>query len=229
MAIASVTEWLRNEPKNFHQGRMIYQQYGEDLLTLTIIKSGTGSYHLSKLIAGMEDLNKLQNLKPKHIKIPDVFVAPPEPGSKDPLQKTNLDYAPKEIQAIRDNKNLLYAQARNLHASVRVLDDQQQRLEAGLKILDNMDKVNEAWIIMDEWAATGVVKEAQAKEIEKTVSDFTLIELIKAQNNLPPNISKYKSSYKNAKDPAKKAMYLAKMEAASAQLKAIKSKINELI
>lgn len=234
MAIASITTWLTSPNKSYVHGRALYQQYGDDKLVLTIINSGSSSYHFSKLHEALDKLNAQSNLEPKRI----TFVAPPPPepdvsagGTPGAISKvkTNLDVAPPEIRAIRDDKNLMHAEARHLHTMLRLMDSKEHRLEAALKILDNMDKVNESWVAMDEWERTGVITKLQQEETIKAVNELSTQELFKEIKNLPSSISKARKRYNDNTDPKKKTKALAKVHSLVARQSEVKRRIDELV
>src|SRR5690606_10562475 len=97
MAIASITAWLKSPKRDYHHGKMLYEQYGDDQLILTIIRTGSTSYHFNKLLAGLEALNKFSNMEPQQIKIVD---PPPVDDASDKWAG-----APDPIIEIRNEKN----------------------------------------------------------------------------------------------------------------------------
>src|SRR3546814_10212948 len=102
MAIAVITQWL-DGPRDFSRGRSLYEQYGSDPVVLTLIRTGTSHYHLSKLVAALEELNRQANIQPKPIVIGDLMATHSAKSSPD------LVGAPAEIWDIRAEKNLAYA------------------------------------------------------------------------------------------------------------------------
>lgn len=228
MAIASITAWLTDKNPNYQLGCSLYEQYGEDRLILTIIKSGSGSYHFNKLKEALEFVNTKVNLVPKQI----VFVEPTPVETitqRGTLVKTNVDNAPPEIRKIRDDKNKLYAQARHLHQAITALDSDELRLEAALQILDNMDGVNERWVALDNWKVTGEVMDiAQNKTLEE-VKELSTNDLLKEQKNLPTYISKARANVKKTNDPVKKAKYQLKVQHLISRLTEIQRRVNELV
>lgn len=227
MAIASITVWLNEKNPSYHHGRLLYEQYGDDRLVLTIIKSGSGSYHFAKLKEALEFLNTKTNLIPKQI----VFV-PPVAEEFTPAGekvKTNLDNAPAEVRKIRDDKNKLYAEARHLHVTIKSLDNDELRLAAALTILDNMDVVNEIWVALDTFAKTGEIMKIKHEETLAEVSELSLPELLKESKNLPPNISKARGNANKTADPVKKSKYQLKVQHLIIRLAEVQRRLNELI
>lgn len=173
----------------------------------------------------MEAVNLQKDLTPKKIVIPEVILEAPSPSKV----KTNVEFAPAEIQEIRNRKNLAYAQARKLHETIRVMDDPAHRLEAMLQLLANMDFVQECWTIMDQWAKSGEITALQEKKAAATIENLTLQQLLQQQGNLPSYICKAKKSYKLATDPRKKAKFLAGLQEKTIRLEQITNRINTLI
>ena len=235
MAIASITAWLISPNPNFIHGRMLYEQYGADRLILTIIQSGSGTYHFNKLFEAMVLLNQQSNIEPKRITYspppPEepALTEPKEPGVSITKVKTDLDNAPPEIRAIRDEKNLKYAEARHALAVARVSDSKEHRLEKALLILDNMDIVNESWLAMDTWRETGKIIELQKEEVIASVSELSLQELLQEQKNLPTYLSKARKRHNEHKDPVKKVKALAKVTSLSNRLSQVKRRIDALV
>lgn len=221
MAIASITAWLHNPKRDFHQGRMLYEQYGDDRLVLTIIRTGSGSYHFSKLQEAMEALNKLSNLQPKAIVIHDLA-----PIDKKPEV---WDEAPDPILEIRNEKNRRYALARKRFETIRVMDSQEHRAEAALLLLDDMDFVNESWSAIDTWRETGVIKEVEKKEAKTSISDLSLKELMKQSKNIESYISKDKKKILSEKNPGKLLELKQRLELRVFKLAEMNRRIDELI
>lgn len=227
MAIASISAWLNNTNPNFHHGRMLYEQYGDDALVLTIIKSGSGSYHFSKLKEGLEKLNEQSNIQPKKIVL-DVPVHQ-EPVKYETKEKVNLDNAPAEIWEIRNQKNLEFAYARQLHLNIKLMDSVDHRLEAALQLLDHMDYVNKSWLIIDEWNKSGIVTKMEQEAVEQSVADLTTQDLLKELKNLPSSISKARKRYNDHTDPRKKTKALAKVQSLLNRQIEIKRRVDAIV
>jgi hypothetical protein len=227
MAIASITGWLENPDRTYHQGRALYEQYGENKAILALIKSGSGSYHLGKLIEGLRLVNQQCNLVPKPIVIGNYSAPAPNvaPG------KTNLDFtsAPDQILRIRDEKTQNYAQARALFANIRVMDSKQHRLKAGLELLDLMDKVNEAWSVIDAWKDTGKIAEQKQAETEKDVAALTIRELIAESRNLPTYITKDRKLLETDLPDAKRVEVAFRLQFRIARLKLINNRLDGIV
>lgn len=222
MAIASITAWLNGSDKNYHHGRLLYEQYGNDPLVLAIIRTGSGQFHFNKLHEALEELNRQANIKPK----PIVFEAPPERV----LSKSGaLDDAPGEIWTIRNEKNQRYAQARKLFESIPFMDDQKHRLEAGMELLEHMKYVEEAWGAIDHWRETGTIRELKKKETVKEVAELPLGELIRQEKNLQSTISKDRKRAREAKTDIDRAKIEQRIEERQFKLAELRKRINELV
>lgn len=221
MAIASITAWLHDPKRDFHHGRMLYEQYGDDRLVLTIIRSGSGPYHFSKLLVAMEALNKLPNLQPKKIFVPDLPLVDKKPEV--------WQDAPDPILGIRNEKNRRYAEARKIFETIRIMDSQEHRAEAALLLLDNMDFVNESWSAIDTWRETGIVKEVKQKEAEVSISDMDVRDLIQKSKNIATYISKDKKKILLEKNPAKLLKLKRRLELREFELAEMNRRIDELI
>lgn len=222
MAIASITQWLDGS-RDFVEGRGLYEQYGSDPVVLAVIRTGSGTYHFSLLLEALEELNAQTNLQPKPITIPEVVMSKREAkGSPDLLG------APDELWQVRADKNLAYAQARALHERIRVMDSRDHRRDAALELLNKMDEVADAWQVLDEWKATGRVRELRKSETTKGVSELSLAELIKQEKNLQTYISKAKKRFATAA-PEKRAKIGATLEANQHKLEEVRRRMNELV
>jgi polyhydroxyalkanoate synthesis regulator phasin len=229
MAIESITAWLNSADRNFLHGRLLYEQYGDDRLILTIIKSGSGNYHLQKLTEGLEKVNQLSNLQPKKITFEPPAPQPIAEPKKKQKSSPDLAAAPEVIQDIRNQKNERYAKARHLHQTIRSMDSKQHRLEAGLELLNLMDFVNESWFIIDEWVKKGTVLEMKKEEAIQSVADLTLPELVAASKNIPSSISHARKRYNISTDPRARTRALAKIQELQTKLEQVKRRLSELI
>jgi hypothetical protein len=222
MAIASITGWLNNPHKTYHQGHALYEQYGDNPVLKVLLKSGSTSYHLAKLKAGLEEVNKKSNLVPKPIVIsqfiPEQLVSP---------GKTAHDYkdAPEKILQIRDLKTNRYAQARKLFEMIRVLDSADLRKQAALEMLDHMDFVNESWAVIDEWKANGVIREIEEKQSTIEIADLCIPDLLKESKNLPSYISKAKTKLAKAKTPTSQVKASARLHMLERRYEIIKQRM----
>jgi len=224
MAIASITAWLNNPSRSYEHGRLLYEQYGTNRVTLRILSSGSSSFHFSKLQAALEEVNKQSNLEPKPIVLPEHHLIVPErPGDRVSEYKD----APDKILEIRNEKNRHYAQARRLFETARVLDSQSQRLDAALQILDHMDYVGEAWAAIDDWKKDGRIREIAQKQAEKDVSELSLVELIKEEKNLGPNISKDKGRLEAAESSKKKIEIAERLKSREIRLDLIRRRLRD--
>lgn len=228
MAIASITAWLNSPSPNFLHGRLLYEQYGSDRLALTIIKSGSGSFHFEKLRIALEELNAHNDLVPKQI----VFKEPVREqaiSSAKEKGKHDLINAPEAIRTVRDEKNRIYAQARHWFTAIRGIDGDEHRLEFALKILNAMDSVKESWEVIDNYISSGQITELKREETIAEVSSLNTSELLKASKNIPTYITKARKDITNATDPNKKAKHQVKLQDLLTRLDEVKRRLNEIV
>jgi hypothetical protein len=225
MAIASITQWLNDPQRSYQVGKLLYEQYGDNKVVLSLINSGSSSFHQQQLFTALQKVNLKVNLEPKKIVIPDLSSENQERSK--PI--TNYTSAPEQILNIRDEKSLNFAKARKLFESVRVMDSQEHRLEAGLQILDLMDKVNEAWEIIDQWNDSGKIAELKQIEEEKAIEEMNIHELIRDKAKLMPNISKDKKRILGAKNDKDKLKYTQKYEARKQRLALVLERIENAV
>src|SRR3546814_4492438 len=102
-----------------------------------------------------------------------------------PSEKSSPDLvgAPAELWDIRAEKNLAYARARKLYEAIRINDSRTYRLEAALKLLDEMDAVNDAWGVIDEWKETGGVRDTRKKKAKVDIASLSMPELIRQERS----------------------------------------------
>jgi hypothetical protein len=228
MAIASITQWLNSPDKNYLQGRLLYEQYGNNRVTLALISSGSGSYHLSKLITALADINSRPEIKPQQIAIAKV-VAVPMPVVK--ASKEAIDYkdAPQLILDIRAQKTENYATARKLHESIRFIESKEHRCSAGLQILDLMDEVSEAWGIIDEWKEKGHVRAVEQKKQMAAVSEMSHLELLQEEKRLAPNVTKDRKKLLKPLSKRKELDIQVRLQERSIRLEEVRRRINEFV
>lgn len=226
MAIASITEWLRSDDKNYQHGKVLYLQYGDKEHLKALFNSGSSNFHFQKLEEALEDLNKLNSPPPKQI----ITAEPPKPKV---LEKGALmDYisAPDKIKEIIAAKNKAYALARSYFTTIPFMDSQEHRKEAGKELLKEMAFVQDCWQAIDEWQKNGRIREIKLKEIEFDVNALSKSDLLKESNNLPPNISKDRGKLRSATDPKEILKLENRIKERSERLTQVKRRLkNELI
>lgn len=244
MAIASITSWLNSSDRDYHRGKLLYEQYGDDRLTLTIIRSGSSAFHFNKLVDALEALNEVSGLEPKRIEFiePELTSSDIESAAGNEIEdridprkrssdkyKSNWQDVPESIMMVRDEKTKVYAEARKMFETVRHLDSQEHRLELALQILDKMDFVAESWSVIDEYRETGKVREMKLKQAVDVVSDMDLKTLLRKSNNLKSYISKSKKALAEATTPRRQAKIKSRLESQQIQLAEMERRINEFI
>ncbi|SDG67812.1 hypothetical protein SAMN05421827_109130 [Pedobacter terrae] len=222
MAIASLTSWLNDPNRTYEHGKLLYDQYGDNKSLSALFKSGSTSFHLSKLTAALAALNLKANLEPK----PIIILEAPEPEPSPEKMRISYDSAPDQIIQILEKKRFNYAKARRLFEAVRVMDSQQHRLDAAIEILDLMDEVNEAWAIIDEWNDTGHLREQEQKQVVVDVQHMSLQQLLKEKANLGPNISKDRKKLKVADSDKSRLKITQRIEAREARYKLVLERID---
>lgn len=226
MAIASITSWLNDPDRSYQTGLLLYEQYGDNRVLISLFKSGSTSFHFSKLNAALQELNTKANLEPRAIAISDQEHIP---AANENKFKDRFENAPEKILEIRNEKNRRYAQARRLFESIRVLDSKDLRRDAALQLLDHMDYVNQAWMAIDEWRESGQIQEIQEKESESDVSQLSLVELLQEAKNLPTYISKDRQKLKAENLPSKQAKISFRLNGRLHRLELVKRRLNELV
>ncbi|MGY4385652.1 hypothetical protein ACVWYN_002698 [Pedobacter sp. UYP24] len=227
MAIASLTTWLTNPDRQYDQGLLIYEQYGTNQVTLALLRSGSSSYHFSKLQKSLEELNLREDLVPIPIVIgeyiPEDIVSPGKPV---------FDYksAPDIIIDIRDNKNKSFAQARKLFEVIRVMDSKDHRLAAALELLDHMDHVQESWGAIDAWQNTGEIKQIAVEAEIIDIAGLSHAQLLREQGNLMSNICKDKTQILTTSKPGLKLKASARLKFREDRLAKVRERLgNEFV
>ncbi|SDM40500.1 hypothetical protein [Pedobacter antarcticus] len=226
MAIASLKLWLDDPNRKYIHGLLLYEQYGDNPVILALLKSGQGSYQTGKLINALQALNERNDLVPKKIIIGEYI---PEPTTIHGKEDFDYPNTPELIIQIRDKKNSDYAQARKLHESIRVIDDQQYRLEAALELLDKMDAVDTSWSVLDLYRETGEVKKLNNPDQQSEVDTLTLTELMREDKNLQSNISKDKGRLLEAKDDKRKLIISQRLDQRKQRLEMVRLKQADLL
>lgn len=222
MAIAALNTWLNDPNRSYNQGKYLYEQYGTNKTLLALLNSGSTSFHLKKLTDALILLNSNSKIEPKPLKISQ----PTSEPVKTSRPEISYSSAPDQIQQIIEKKRLNYARARKLFEMFRVMESPDQRCDAALEILDLMDKVNEAWGIIDEWNDTGHIREQQEKEVEASIEQMNLQQLLREKGNLAPNISKDRRRLKLAVTDKDKIKYAQRLTAREARYKLIVERIS---
>ena len=225
MAIASITEWLKKDNRSYQHGKVLYLQYGDKEHLKALFNSGNSGFHFDKLQNALEDLNKLNSPPPKQI----ITASPPKPEVLE--KKATLDYRdyPEKIQEIYAAKNKSYALARNYFETIRFMDSQEHRREAGKELLAEMAFVQDCWQAIDEWKDNGRIREMKMKNIIFDVEALTITELLAASKNLPPNISKDKTKLASCTDPKFQLKLDNRIKERTQELNEVKRRLSELV
>lgn len=87
------------------------------------------------------------------------------------IQQHPVAEMPDVVRITYERGMTIYKECSHLHAQLKLLLTDEERLISALKILDNMDEVERCWKFHDEWKETGIVPVWDEDDQEQ--ADFT--------------------------------------------------------
>lgn len=200
MAIAEITHWLNKPDRSYDAGVALYEQYSTNVLLKPFFKTAKSSYHSSRLVEEMINLNKLDLVpsKPPVFKIPELETIS-IPAKRYGLNDEQWGAAPDEIKDLYVMNSRLKSRADLLFHQTRIATTDDARLSLSLAQLADRSVINTNWKKIKDFYATGKLKEEITTANEKSIADMTMAELFPLSKNLPTYISKDKRNYNEAK------------------------------
>lgn len=190
---------MNNPNRLFKQGVDFYRKYGSNqTLLLLFERNGEGSFSRVKLL---EELIQIE----KKINAP----RPSVPVAMKDATPVAIPSMPDSLTRKLKEKGELYARANVLHARLPLLQDNDQRLEAALELMDLHDRIRAIWRDYDLWKASGITIK------DKAPKKTTAIDLAMQLENCKSAIRKYRI----AKRPDMVNKWQAKMDSVKLQLK----------
>lgn len=218
MAIASIINYLNQKNKTYEEGLTLFKEFSKSQILISFFEKGKSEFNFKKLINELDKLKGL-NIEPKPISI-----APQNIIKFDPI---NFENAPIEIREIRDEKNRMYAEAKDLFYKIKTIYGAETRIHAGIKLLSLMEGVNDRWEVIDSWKETGQIIRKQQEKAEIKISELSVSELLKELRNLPPNISKYKKKVAGSESESDRMKYSLALKNLQDKLDMVKQKLIE--
>lgn len=190
MAIASILQWLSDPNRTYQHGKLLYEQYGTNIVAATIINTGHqgSNYHFTYLENCLKDL---VNHTPQKIQviIPDLneFNIPQKQGISD----KEYQKLPEDLREIRKDAKNQYNRAKWLFARIPLTDSIDQRLIMALQLLDDFDNNRRQMGHVQGFLDKGTyTPETIILKALKPVQDLSTKELIAESKNIPTYITK---------------------------------------
>ncbi|MNE23654.1 hypothetical protein D3C80_1169180 [compost metagenome] len=220
----SILSWL-NSTRNYQQGLILLNQYSSDPVLKILLESGNSSYHQKRLSEALESINQSisETANPKAALIPSLEDFPKQETKS--LSDKEWDTMPEIIKDTMVKRNRLHSRSRHLFLSLRYLPTQEERITAGLQLLDDREEIQKCWARIDEYRKNGIVKQQEIKQEEKEIAELSISELIRLQHNLPTYICKAKTRLKKQKDGAQKAKTLLLIETHERKLNQVNERL----
>lgn len=228
MAIAPILLWLSDTNRTYHHGKLLYEQYGRDLVTRTIINTGHqgSSYHFITLENALRELSSSFS-EVKAVVIPDLstFDKPLFPSGG----LTNEEYAklPEDLKNVRGDARQCFQRAQFLFARIPLTDSPGQRLTMALQLLDDWDEnrrlMGEVQHFMDNGS---VIEKAPAIEKLKQVDQLSTKELMAESKNIPTYITKDRKKLASATEASKSDAINIRLNGRLERLEQINKRLN---
>jgi hypothetical protein len=193
MAIAPILQWLSDSNRTYHHGKLLYERYGNDVVTKTIIGTGHqgSSYHFNILE------NALKELSSKTSEVTAVIIPPlsdfVKPDAKPGISDKEYQSLPENVKQIRAEARSCYQRAQFLFARIALNDSPEQRLNMALQLLDDYDDNRRLMAEVQHFLDKGIVvpKPALIEKL-KPVDQLSVKELTAERQNLRTYITKDK-------------------------------------
>ena len=190
MAIASILQWLSDPNRTYQHGKILYEQYGNNIVAATIINTGhqSSNYHFTYLENCLKDLVDHTPQKMEVI-IPDLTEF--NQTQKQGISDQEYQKLPEDLRIIRKDAKNQFNRAKWLFARIPLTDSKEQRLEMALQLLDDFDdnrrQMGHVQGFLDK--GTYIPETIILKEL-RPVQDLSIKELIAESKNIPTYITK---------------------------------------
>lgn len=227
MAIAPILRWLSDPNRTYHHGKLLYEQYGNNIVSKTIINTGHqgSNYHFNFLENCLKELAD-QTPDKLAVIIPDLesFTTPAKPGISDQQYQT----LPVELRDIRKDAKNQFNRAKWLFTRIPMIDSKEQRLEMAIQLLDDFDdnrrQMGHVQGFLDKGTYT---PELIILKKQKPVVELTIKELIAESKNIPTYISKDRAKLESSDDVDFKTKVTARISARQERLELIQRRLNQ--
>lgn len=227
MAIAPVLQWLSDPNRTYHHGKLLYEQYGNNIVHQTIINTGhqASNFHFTYLENSLRAIAD-QGTTKSIVDIPDLqaFDKPEISGISD----QEYSKLPEDLRTIRKDAKNNFNRAKFLFARIPLVDSKEERLTMALQLLNDFDRNREKMGHVQGFLDTGsftppvtVIKDLKA------VSELTVRELIAESKNLPTYISKDRTRLDVAENDLRKEDLKNRIKARLERLEEIQRRLNE--
>lgn len=194
MAIAKILSWLEDPNRSYEYGKSLYEQYGDDVVILAVIRGGSSPYHSNKLFDALVKLNETaidRVVKPKDMTIPDLQ-AFADPIREPVKKKPDFHSLPDAMKDVTSLKNQHKRRTDQLFIEISFTESEELRREMASTMLDDLDKVQECWGILDGFRETGLVLDNKKPSIEEEVKGMTMLQLSNSVRNIRTYLTKDK-------------------------------------
>lgn len=232
MAIAPILQWLSDPNRSFHHGKLLYEQYGKDIVCKTIISSGHqgSNYHFNYLEAALKAIANTSPETAKETSIPELHTF--QKVAKEGSGVSNQEYSklPAEIKDIRTEAQNHFNRAKWLFARIPITDSRIDRLNMALKLLNDFDDNRTLMGKVQQFLDKGTVdpeKIPVAKDL-KPVAELSIRELFAEATNIPTYITKDNKRLKQAEEGSAKYFEIkARIAERTQRLEEINRRMNE--
>jgi hypothetical protein len=181
----TIADWLQQNKRDYRQGVILFERFGGDATTLTLLKSGENSFTRSTLLEELTKLNQKLTAKPEKGKKPTPI--------KIELPTTKQDY-PADIAPYYKTKELYFKEMAALKQQLKFMPTDEDRFVACLKI-DELDlSMDECWLTIDYFNEHGKLPEKEEEYPIRTIRD-----IVAQSKNIPTYITKIDARLKSDK------------------------------
>lgn len=219
MAIAPITEWLKNP--EYDSGVKLYQEFGKN----NFLKQAFASHKLllQQLVKSLADINATTTIQ-EPTPVLKKEVEPPAKAEKKSIliDKKNV---PKEVLELEIKWKDHYSRADVLHRDLPHTINKETRRLMAVELLQHMSLVRSIWYQLQYFNEHGKLPVTAS---EDDLSNDDLIGLINKIKNLPTYITKAQKRISEIKDPEKLQKHLSEIDKNKASLDAAWKRIEFL-
>lgn len=219
MAIAKITNWLKDPDRVYDDGAYLFEQYGASSLLKSLFRNGTSLYHYNRLVEALEEINEVAEPHTPPAKVEFIPVLPAvAPAAHYGVTQPEWDKLPEAVKDLYGSNMKLHGHSKLVFNQMRLSETNESRLEKALLILNERETIQENHKAIKDFHATGRIKETIVAENEKPIGQLSMAELSAMAKNIPTYLSKARKKLPNMPAGPKKNKVLHKVSEWEIQL-----------
>ena len=189
MAIVHLSTWLNDPDSSYHDGVILYNEFGTSTFLKKLFAQGESTYTRERL---RTELIVIDQERSKQVQPP---VAPVQSvAAQTPPKPFNTSHYPEPLQKLVARKGELYKKCCYLHSQLEKMGTDKERLSAASIITNGFEEINQIWAQLDHFDEHKVMMSVNGYDHSR----MSIYELHKRLGNLRTYISKQKNGKQDA-------------------------------